>query len=86
MNNIVITIEEMIIQLLTKSDKVKRPLDILPNLSYDAVEDIKDALWEMVKEEIDYLGVYLEIEKQRPDSDDEEEEEEENSCTSDSDE
>jgi hypothetical protein len=52
--------------------------DILNSLSYDAEEDIKERVWELIKEELNYRSIVESIEnwlKNICDSDIEEEEE-----------
>lgn len=67
--------------------------DILNSLSYDAIEDIKDRVWELLKDELNYLLIVDKIRtdlKNAPDTEIEDEEEneedyetQENSCNED---
>ena len=78
MDDIKQEVEEMIFDYITKTKtKVNCPNDILEELSYDAVEDIKERIWELIKYEIDYHAIFDEIEKKYyddPESDLDEEE------------
>ena len=77
MDDIRLEIENYIIEFVTKTanlNDIERPSDILNALHYDAIEDIKDRLWELIKYELDLYCMYYEIMKhKKEDTDDEEE-------------
>ena len=78
MQDIIEEIQQLIIQFITKTGKLKEietPHDIIEALNYDAIEDIKDRLYDLVMDEIDIDAMYIEIQKYKIyDSDSEEEE------------
>lgn len=64
MDDIKQEVEELIYAYITNTKtKVNCPNDILEELTYDAVEDIKERIWELIKYEIDYRSIFDEIEK-----------------------
>jgi len=68
-------IEELILHHILKDrnpNQIEFPADILHELSYDAVEDLKDRLWDLIKYELDYKAIFDEIEKHREPEEDEE--------------
>jgi hypothetical protein len=90
MQDIIEEIQQLIIQFITKTGKLKEietPHDIIEALNYDAIEDIKDRLYDLVMDEIDIDAMYIEIQKYKIyDSDSEEEEKkscENNECEDD---
>jgi hypothetical protein len=70
--------------------KINTPYDIIKAVEYheDAVEDIKERLWEVIKYEIKFNDILDEIEKRKQleESDEDIEEEEDQSDSSDSEE
>ena len=80
-----------IITLTKTKPKIKLdcPNDILEQLTYDAVEDIKEQIWDVLKYELDYYMVYAEVKAydrdHNIDTDDEEDEDEEKKNEDDSD-
>ena len=88
MDHIRSEIEEMILEFLTKSRPkpiICYPNDILEILSYDAVEDIKERIWEVLKYELDYHAIFEEYERKNYDDDDSDLEEDELQTDEDSD-
>ena len=66
MDHIRSEVEELILQFLTQVKPkpiLTRPNDILEMLSYDAVEDIKERIWDLFKYEIDYDAIFEEYER-----------------------
>jgi hypothetical protein len=78
MQDIIEEIQQLIIQFIIRTGKLKeieRPHDIIEALNYDAIEDIKDRLYDLVMDEIDIDEMHTEIQKYKIyDSDSEEEE------------
>jgi hypothetical protein len=70
--------------------KINTPYDIIKAVEYheDAVEDIKERLWEVIKYEIKFHDIFEEIEKRKQleQSDEDLEEEEDQTDNSDSEE
>lgn len=82
MDHITSEIEELIIQFVIKrnlSNYIDTPSEIENVLNLDAVDDIKDRLWNLIKYELDYNSMFDEIEKHKSVDD---EDEDQNSCTS----
>lgn len=79
MDNIRLEIEELIFSFITKMgnpENITGPNDIIDNLSYDAIEEIKDRIWDLMKQEINCYDIYDEIEKFNEDNKSESEDEE----------
>ena len=79
-----------IIKILPTSEikEITNGNDILNSLSYDAEEDIKERVWEAIKEELNYKSVVEAVQdwlKNVCDSDVEEEEQEDENTESDDD-
>lgn len=84
MEGIVEEVEELIIKFIINrriANYIDTPAEILNVLNFDAVEDIKDRLWDLIKCELDYHSMFDEIEKHK----ESEEKEEEDCCCNDSD-
>ena len=84
--------EELIYEFVTKTKpkiKLDCPNDILEKLTYDAIEDIKEQIWETMKYELDYDKIYSEVKQYNRDhgidTDEEDEDEEEDYDDSESD-
>lgn len=76
-------IEQLILEVMLfgqNPNEIHTPADILDKLRYDAVEEIKDRLWDLIKYDLDYKTIFDEIEKRRePEEEEEDEESEEES-------
>ena len=75
-------IEALILEVILfgqNTDEIEGPKDILEKLRYDAIEEIKDRLWDLIKYELDYDSIFDEIEKRREEETQENEEEESDS-------
>lgn len=71
----------------TDYTKIECPNDILKSIEYheDAVEDIKERLWEVIKYEIKFYDILEEIEKRKQLEEDDEEEEDQTDSETDED-
>jgi hypothetical protein len=83
MQDIVDEVQQLIIQFIIKTGKLKdidRPNDIIEALNYDAIEDIKDRLYDLVMDEIDIYAMHTEIQKHQVYDTDSDDDEEKKSC------
>lgn len=61
-------------------ENIHSPRDIMNAVEEDALEDIKDRLWDLVKYELSYSNILDEIERRKDLDRTDDEEDEENSC------
>jgi len=76
MNNILDTIEEHILDYILfhyGKDRVNSPNDIMYAIEEDALEDIKDRLWDLVKYELKYSRILDKIDEVKESEEEEEE-------------
>ena len=76
-------IEEYILSYIwfhCNHENINSPRDIMNKIEEDALEDIKDRLWDLVKYELSYSNILDEIERRKDLDRTDDEEDEENSC------
>ena len=67
MSSVINLTEELLFECITKTlsmndiKQIYNGNDILNSLSYDAEEDIKERIWEVIKQEINYRNIVQEI-------------------------
>ena len=75
-------IEELILEVMLfgqNPNDIETPSDILDKLRYDAIDEIKDRLWDLIKFELDYKAIFEEIEKHKQQNYEEDDEEDKKS-------